>query len=71
MTLPVKNGMDTLKENIELNPRAKVIICSAIGQQKLVVEAIENGAKDFIMKPFEELEVIAAVNRIMNANKTI
>ncbi|MBP1080131.1 two-component system chemotaxis response regulator CheY [Bacillus capparidis] len=57
---------------IAINPKANIIMCSAMGQQRLVVEAIENGAKDYIVKPFEESKVIEAINRLMmNVNKTI
>ncbi|MGG3572208.1 response regulator [Bacillus gobiensis] len=71
ITMPVKNGIETLKEMIAINPKANVIMCSAMGQQRLVVEAIENGARDYIVKPFEESKVIEAINRLMNVNKTI
>lgn len=71
ITMPVKNGIETLKEMIAINSKANVIICSAMGQQKLVVEAIENGAKDYIVKPFEESKVIEAIHRLMNVNRTI
>jgi two-component system, chemotaxis family, chemotaxis protein CheY len=42
-----------------------VVICSAIGQQKMFVEAIENGAKDFIVKPFDENRVLDAIERVL------
>ncbi|RDW19571.1 two-component system response regulator [Oceanobacillus arenosus] len=66
ITMPIVNGIDAIKEIIKLDEEAKIIVCSAIGQQKVVVEAIEAGAKDFIVKPFDEHSVLATINRILN-----
>ncbi|SDJ70397.1 response regulator [Sediminibacillus albus] len=66
ITMPGKNGMEAMQEIKEFNQTAKVIMCSAMGQQKLVVEAIELGAKDFIVKPFDENRVLEAVNRVLS-----
>ncbi|MED4531292.1 response regulator [Metabacillus fastidiosus] len=65
VTMPEKNGVEALKEIKEEFPDAKIIMCSAIGQQKMVVEAIEAGAKDFIVKPFDESRVIEAITRVL------
>lgn len=65
VTMPEKNGVEALKEIKEKFPDAKIIMCSAIGQQKMVVEAIEAGAKDFIVKPFDESRVIEAITRVL------
>ena len=65
ITMPEMNGVDALKKIKEMNPNAKVIICSAMGQQAMVAQAIQYGAKDFIVKPFEEDRLIAAVERVM------
>lgn len=65
ITMPEMNGVDALKKIKEMNPSAKVIICSAMGQQAMVAQAIQYGAKDFIVKPFEEDRLIAAVERVM------
>ncbi|MRH42613.1 response regulator [Aquibacillus halophilus] len=65
ITMPELNGIDAVKEIISIDPNAKIIMCSAMGQQKLVVEAIEIGAKDFLVKPFEENRVLDAINRIL------
>lgn len=65
ITMPVMNGIDALREIIRQFPDAKVIMCSAMSQQKLVVEAIEAGAKDFVIKPFDESRVIEAINRVL------
>lgn len=65
ITMPEMNGVEALKRIKELEPTAKVIICSAMGQQAMVAQAIQSGAKDFIVKPFEADRLIAAVERVM------
>jgi two-component system chemotaxis response regulator CheY len=65
ITMPEMNGLEALKEIKQSTPTVKIIMCSAMGQQKMVVEAIEAGAKDFIVKPFEENRVLEAVNRVV------
>ena len=65
ITMPEMNGVDALKRIKELSVGAKVIICSAMGQQSMVAEAIQSGAKDFVVKPFVEERLIAAVNKVM------
>lgn len=66
ITMPEMSGLDAIKEIKKEFPQAKVIMCSAMGQQKMVVESIEAGAKDFIVKPFDEGRVLDAVNRVLN-----
>jgi two-component system chemotaxis response regulator CheY len=66
ITMPEMSGLEAMKEIKQNFPQAKVIMCSAMGQQRMVVEAIEAGAKDFIVKPFDEGRVIEAVNRVLN-----
>ena len=66
ITMPEMNGVEALKRIKELDSSAKVIICSAMGQQAMVAQAIQNGAKDFIVKPVEADRLIAAVDRVMN-----
>lgn len=65
ITMPEMNGVDALKRIKEADAKARVIICSAMGQQAMVAQAIQNGAKDFVVKPFEESRLVAAVNRVM------
>lgn len=65
ITMPEMSGTEALKEIRREFPDAKVIMCSAMGQQKMVVEAIEAGAKDFIVKPFDENRVTDAINRVL------
>jgi len=66
ITMPEMSGLEAVREIKKEFPSAKVIMCSAMGQQKMVVEAIEAGAKDFIVKPFDEARVVDAINRIFN-----
>ncbi|MBU7592229.1 response regulator [Metabacillus halosaccharovorans] len=65
ITMPEKNGIEALKEIKQQYLDAKIIMCSAMGQQKMVVEAIEAGAKDFIVKPFDENRVLEAIDRVL------
>lgn len=65
ITMPEMNGVDALKRIKEYDPKAKVIMCSAMGQQVMVAQAIQSGAKDFIVKPFQQDRVVAAINRVM------
>lgn len=65
ITMPEMDGIEAVKMIKKEFPNAKIVMCSAMGQQKMVVEAIEAGAKDFIIKPFDELRVTDAVNRVL------
>ena len=51
---------------MEANSNAKVVMCSAMGQQAMVLDAVKRGAKDFIVKPFQAEKVIASVNNVLN-----
>lgn len=66
ITMPEMNGVDALREIKAMNKDARVIICSAMGQQAMVAQAIQYGAKDFIVKPFEENRLIASVEKVMS-----
>ena len=63
--MPDMGGIDAVREIVKLEPRAKVLMCSAMGQQALVVEAIQAGAKDFVVKPFQPSRVLEAVQRVL------
>ena len=68
LTMPVMSGLEALKIIMEKHPTAKIIMITALGQQRLIVEAIELGAKDFITKPFQRenlKEVIYSVLKIV------
>ncbi|ACB84990.1 response regulator [Natranaerobius thermophilus] len=65
ITMPEKDGIQALKEIKEQDSNAKVIMCSAMGQQSMVIEAIQAGAKDFIVKPFQPDRVMEAINKAL------
>lgn len=65
ITMPNKNGLDALKEIRQMDPNAKIVMCSAMGQESMVVEAIRNGARDFIVKPFKAERVLKTVQGIL------
>lgn len=64
ITMPEMNGLDALKEIIKINPAAKVIMVSAMGQEAMVRDAIMSGAKGFIVKPFKEEGIVAAMRKL-------
>ncbi|MCQ6265804.1 response regulator [Fictibacillus sp. WQ 8-8] len=66
ITMPEMDGITALKEIKKINPNAKVIMCSAMGQQAMVIDAIQAGAKDFIVKPFQADRVIEAINKTLS-----
>lgn len=65
ITMPIMNRLDAIKVILEINPSASIIVCSALGQQEIVVDAIRSGAKDFIVKPFEDPQVITAIRKLI------
>lgn len=65
ITMPILDGIGALKEIRSLNPAATVVICSALGQQSMVMEAMRAGACDFIVKPFQPEKVVEAVRRLL------
>ncbi len=64
ITMPEMDGIQALKAIREKDPGAKVVMCSAMGQQTLVIEAIAAGAKDFIVKPFQKERVTEAIRKV-------
>ncbi len=65
ITMPNKNGLEALKEIKAIDPAAQIIMCSAMGQESMVIDAIKSGAKDFIVKPFKAERIIEAVGKIL------
>ena len=65
ITMPEMDGIQALKKIKEYDSNAKVVMCSAMGQQAMVIEAIQAGAKDFIVKPFQADRVVEAVNKAL------
>ncbi|PKR78631.1 two-component system response regulator [Halalkalibacillus sediminis] len=66
ITMPEKDGITALKEILGDDPSAKIIMCSAMGQQAMVIDAIQAGAKDFIVKPFQADRVLEAIKKALN-----
>ena len=66
--MPVMNGLDSLKHIKNFDPGAKVIMCSAIGQQKHIIRSIQLGARDFILKPFKPERIISAITKAAGIN---
>ena len=65
ITMPEMDGIQALKKIKEADANACVIMCSAMGQQAMVIEAIQSGAKDFIVKPFQAERVLEAVKKVV------
>lgn len=65
ITMPEMNGIEALRRIKILNSDARIIICSAIGQQDKIAEAIELGAEEFIVKPFESEHLMGAIEKVM------
>ncbi len=65
ITMPEMDGIQALKKIKEIDGGANVIMCSAMGQQAMVIEAIQSGAKDFIVKPFQAERVLEAVKKVV------
>ena len=66
ITMPEMDGIQALKGIKAIDPNAAVIMCSAMGQQAMVIEAIQSGAKDFIVKPFQAERVLEAVKKVLS-----
>jgi two-component system chemotaxis response regulator CheY len=65
IVMPDMSGIEAVREICREDPSARVLMCSAMGQQALVVEAIQAGAKDFVVKPFQPSRVLEAVQRLL------
>jgi two-component system chemotaxis response regulator CheY len=65
ITMPEMNGLEAMRKIFQINPQARIIICSAIGQQNLIVEAINAGIKDFIVKPFKPERLLGAIQKAL------
>ena len=65
IVMPDMGGIEAVRTICRDSPEAKILMCSAMGQQALVVEAIQAGAKDFVVKPFQPSRVLEAVQRLL------
>ncbi|NLN65577.1 MAG: response regulator [Clostridiaceae bacterium] len=65
ITMPEMDGIQAVKQIKEISTEAKIIMCSAMGQQAMVIESIQAGARDFIVKPFQAERVVEAVKKVV------
>ncbi len=65
ITMPDMDGIEALRELLKVDPGAKVSMCSAMGQQGIVIEALKMGAKDFVVKPFDVARVVGSVKKMI------
>jgi two-component system, chemotaxis family, chemotaxis protein CheY len=65
IVMPDMGGIDAVREIVKESPEARILMCSAMGQQALVIEAIQAGARDFVVKPFQPSRVLEAVQRVL------
>jgi two-component system, chemotaxis family, chemotaxis protein CheY len=65
ITMPEKDGVEALREIVGIDPSARVIMCSALGQESKVLEAVKAGAKDFVVKPFQPDRLAQAVEKAL------
>ena len=63
--MPEVDGIQAVREIKKIDPNAKIVMCSAMGQQAMVIESIQAGALDFIVKPFQPERVIEAINKVL------
>ncbi|MDD2430607.1 MAG: response regulator [Firmicutes bacterium] len=66
ITMPAMDGIEAVKHIKDLDPEAKIIMCSAIGQQQMVIEALKAGAKDFVVKPFQPDRIMESIKRVLS-----
>ena len=66
IVMPDKDGIEAVRDIIAFDPQAKILMCSAMGQQSLVIEAIQAGARDFVVKPFQPSRVLEAAARVLS-----
>jgi two-component system, chemotaxis family, chemotaxis protein CheY len=65
ITMPEKDGITALKEILSMDSSARVVMCSALGQESKVLESIKAGAKDFVVKPFQPARVLDAIGKAL------
>jgi two-component system chemotaxis response regulator CheY len=69
ITMPEMDGIESVKAIRSVDPSASIIMCSAMGQQSMVMDAIQAGAKDFIVKPFQQERLLQAIERVLSRAK--
>jgi two-component system chemotaxis response regulator CheY len=69
IVMPKRSGIDAVKTIVKLDPTAAIVMCSALGQESLVAEALEAGALDFIVKPFKPEAVTATLAKVLEKSE--
>ncbi|HVT12671.1 MAG TPA: response regulator [Fimbriimonadaceae bacterium] len=69
LTMPVMDGITAIKHIMGSDPNAKIIVCSALGQKNMVIEAIQAGARDYIVKPFDKARVVDGAKAQIGSGK--
>jgi two-component system chemotaxis response regulator CheY len=67
IVMPDMGGIDAIREIVKTDPKARILVCSAIGQEGMVDEAMKAGAKDFIVKPFDPEQILDAAEQVLNS----
>ncbi|KPV44346.1 response regulator [Alicyclobacillus ferrooxydans] len=67
ITMPVMDGIQAVRAIRAKDPNAKILMCSAMGQQNMVMDAVKAGAKGFIVKPFDSTKILNEITRLLNA----
>ncbi|HXX31138.1 MAG TPA: response regulator [Myxococcaceae bacterium] len=70
IVMPYKNGIEATREIVRTDPSAVIVICSALGQEALVMEAIEAGAADFVVKPFRPEDVLGVLRKVLGDERS-
>lgn len=65
LTMREMTGIEAVNEIIKIDPKAQIIVCSAMGQQEIIKEAIKAGAKGFVIKPFDEEDLVKEINKVL------
>lgn len=68
IVMPEVNGIEALKRIMSQDPSARIVMCSALGQESLIIEALEAGARDFIVKPFKPAKVVEVAQKVLAAD---
>jgi two-component system chemotaxis response regulator CheY len=67
ITMPNMNGLEAMRKIFAFDPAARIIMCSALGQQNLIIDAIKAGVKDFIVKPFKPERILSAIEKALKS----
>jgi len=71
LVMPEKGGIEATEEILKIDPKALIVVVSALGQEALVLEAAKKGAKDFIQKPFKTEQILEVMDRILKNKKAV